>query len=238
MKLSVVIPVYNEKATLMEILRRLVRVDLDKELVIVDDASTDGTRDILEGIRQKGIAGIEGAEPRGKNEIHVFVQETNQGKGAALHRGFKEATGDLLVVQDADLEYDPAEFPKLVKPIEDGLADVVFGSRFAGESRRVLKYWHSMGNKVLTAISNVFTNLNLTDMETCYKVFRIEVIRSLDLREKRFGFEPEVTAKVARGGWRIYEVPISYHGRTYDEGKKIGWKDGFRAIYSIVKYAR
>jgi glycosyltransferase involved in cell wall biosynthesis len=236
-KLSVIIPVLNERATLMEILRRVLAVDLDKELVIVDDGSTDGTKELLKDIEAKGVAGVERAQPKGKNEIRVYFQGVNQGKGAALHRGFREATGDLVVVQDADLEYDPSEFPKLIKPIVEGLADVVFGSRFVGESRRVLYYWHSLGNKVLTGLSNAFTNLNLTDMETCYKVFKIEVIRSLDLREKRFGFEPEVTAKVARGNWRIYEVPISYHGRTYDEGKKIGWKDGFRAIYAIVKYS-
>ena len=237
MTLSIVIPVYNERATLEEILRRVVAVPLDKELVLVDDCSTDGSRDILAELAGKGVNALgDDCEPKGQNTFRVIYQDTNQGKGAALHRGFAAATGEMVVVQDADLEYDPGELPKLCKPIIEGHADVVFGSRFVGESRRVLYYWHSMGNRFLTTLSNMFTDLNLTDMETCYKVFRAEVIKSLVLKEKRFGFEPEVTAKVAKGGWRIYEVPISYHGRTYEEGKKIGWRDGFRAIYAIVKY--
>lgn len=236
MKLSVVIPVYNERATLMEILRRVVAVDLPKELVLVDDCSSDGTRELLTDIAEKGVAAIPEAKPQSLNELKVAFQPVNRGKGAALRRGFEEATGDLVVVQDADLEYDPGDYPKLIKPILDGDADVVFGSRFAGTPRRVLYFWHSVVNKGLTTLSNVFTDLNLTDMETCYKVFRTECIRSIQLEEDRFGFEPEVTAKLARRGYRIYEVPISYHGRTYAEGKKIGWKDGVRAIWAIVKY--
>ena len=236
MKLSVVIPVYNERATLKEILRRVVSVPLDKEIVLIDDCSKDGSREILEDLKKNGLGALGDVKAHGKNEFRVLFQDVNQGKGAALHRGFAEATGEMIVVQDADLEYDPAEFVKLCKPIIDGHADVVFGSRFVGESRRVLYYWHSMGNRFLTTMSNMFTDLNLTDMETCYKVFRAEVLKSLRLEEKRFGFEPEITAKVAKGGWRVYEVPISYHGRTYEEGKKIGWKDGFRAVYAIVKY--
>jgi glycosyltransferase involved in cell wall biosynthesis len=235
-KLSVVIPVFNERATLIELLRRVVAVDIPKELVIVDDMSTDGTRELLRELSEKGLAGIEGAQPRNLNEIHVLFQERNRGKGAALRRGFEEATGDMIVIQDADLEYDPNDYHKLIQPILDGDADVVYGSRFVGTPRRVLYFWHSVLNKALTTLSNVFTDLNLTDMETCYKVFRAECIRSIRLEEDRFGFEPEVTAKLARKGYRIYEVPVSYHGRTYAEGKKIGWKDGVRALYAIVKY--
>jgi len=235
-KLSVVIPVYNERATFKELLRRVIAVDVPKELVIVDDCSTDGTREMLQEIAEQGLASIEEAAPRNLNEVRVYFQEKNAGKGAALRRGFTEATGDLIVVQDADLEYDPNDYHRLIQPIVDGDADVVFGSRFAGTPRRVLYFWHTLGNKALTMLSNVFTDLNLTDMETCYKVFRAECIRSIRLEEDRFGFEPEVTAKLARQGYRIYEVPVSYHGRTYAEGKKIGWKDGVRAVYAILKY--
>jgi glycosyltransferase involved in cell wall biosynthesis len=195
------------------------------EVVIVDDASTDGTRDILATVN----------DPR----VRVFHQGHNQGKGAALRRGFAEATADFVIVQDADLEYDPAEYPRVLGPLLAGRADVVYGSRFAGgEAHRVLFFWHSLGNRVLTLASNAFTDLNLTDMETCYKAFRREVIQSIEIEEDRFGVEPEVTAKVAAAGWRVYEVGISYNGRTYDEGKKIGWRDGVRAIVCIVRYSR
>jgi glycosyltransferase involved in cell wall biosynthesis len=221
---------------LQELLRRVVAVDLPKELILVDDCSTDGSREMLQQLGEKGLAALEGAQPRNLNELRVVFQELNQGKGAALRRGFAEASGDMVVVQDADLEYDPEDYHQLVAPIVDGDADVVFGSRFIGTPRRVLYFWHSVLNRGLTTLSNVFTDLNLTDMETCYKVFRTECIRSIELEEDRFGFEPEVTAKLARKGYRIYEVPISYHGRTYAEGKKIGWKDGVRAVYAIVKY--
>ena len=223
-KLSVVIPVYNEEATLLELVKRVESVEIDKEIVLVDDGSTDGTPAVLDDL--EGTPGV-----------RVFRQERNQGKGAALRRGFREARGELVIIQDADLEYDPAEYPKLVQPILDGRADVVYGSRFVGsEAHRVLYFWHSVGNRALTMVSNMFTNLNLTDMETCYKVFRREVLSSFELEEARFGVEPEITAKVARGRWRVYEVGISYSGRTYEEGKKIGWRDGVRAIICIVKY--
>ena len=225
MKLSVVIPCYNELATIREIVAAVRNCGFPKiEIIVVDDFSTDGTRDLLQG------------ELRKKIDVLV-LHEKNQGKGAALRSGFQAATGDLVVVQDADLEYDPRDYVKVAAPILEGKADVVYGSRFAGgESHRVLYYWHSVGNAFLTRLSNMFTNINLTDMETCYKMFRREIIQELDLKENRFGFEPEVTAKVARLGVRIYEVGISYSGRTYQEGKKIGWKDGFRALYAILKY--
>ena len=228
-KLSVVIPVYNEERWLAELVRRVQVVPIPKELILVNDCSTDRTPLILKQIEEE------------YDNVRVIQQPKNMGKGAALREGFKHCTGDLVIVQDADWEYDPAEYPKLIQPIVDGRADVVIGSRFIGESHRVLYFWHSVANKCLTMLSNMFTNLNLTDMETCYKVFRREVIQSINLKSNRFGFEPEVTAKIARKRkgqrpWRIYEVPISYSGRTYEEGKKIGLKDAFQALYCIVRY--
>jgi glycosyltransferase involved in cell wall biosynthesis len=225
--LSIIIPVYNERQWVEEIIRRVSaadRVGCDLEMVVVDDCSTDGTSDILEKLVQKYPA------------IRLFRQEPNQGKGAALRRGFKEAQGQIVLVQDADLEYDPADYPVLLRPILAGKADVVFGSRFLGGPHRVLYYWHSVGNWLLTTASNTLSNLNLTDMETCYKVFRREVLERITIEQSRFGFEPEVTAKVARAGARVFEVPISYSGRTYEEGKKIGWKDGVKAFYCILRY--
>jgi glycosyltransferase involved in cell wall biosynthesis len=228
-KLSVVIPVYNEERWLAELVRRVQAVEIPKELVLVNDCSTDGTPAILAQLEKQ------------YDNVRVFHQPKNMGKGAALREGFKHCTGDVVIVQDADWEYDPAEYPKLIQPVLDGRADVVIGSRFIGESHRVLYYWHSVANKGLTMLSNWFTNLNLTDMETCYKVFKREVIQGITLKSNRFGFEPEVTAKIARKRagqprWRVYEVPISYSGRTYEEGKKIGMKDAFQALYCIVRY--
>ena len=233
---SVVIPVYNEVRTLAELLRRVVAVDFPKELVIVDDCSTDGSREWLEILQARGLAALEGATPRNENRVSVQFQPKNMGKGAALRRGFQAATGELVVIQDADLEYDPRDIPRLIKPILDGNADVVFGSRFTGETRRVLYYWHAVMNGLLTTLSNMTSGLNLTDMETCYKAFRREVLLSFTLVENRFGIEPELTAKVGHANVRVYEVPISYFGRTYEEGKKITWKDGVRALYAIGKY--
>lgn len=227
MKLSIVIPVYNEAATISEIvdLVRAVDVGMDKEILLVDDCSRDGTRDVL----QKMAAA--------QADLKVLFHEVNQGKGAALRTGFSAATGDIVLIQDADLEYDPREYPRLLQPILGGHADVVFGSRFLGGGpHRVVYFWHYLGNKLLTTLSNMTTNLNLTDMEVCYKVFKREVIQSIPLKENRFGFEVEITAKVARRKLKIYEVPISYYGRDYSEGKKIGWKDGFSALRCIVKY--
>lgn len=226
MKISVVMPCYNEIGTIEAIVDKVLAVDLGQELelVIVDDCSVDGTREYLQTINHLP-------------QVNVIFHQQNKGKGGALHTGFANATGEVIIIQDADLEYDPQEYPKLLRPIVDGKADVVFGSRFAGgESHRVLYFWHSVANKGLTLLSNMFTNLNLTDMEVCYKVFRRRVLEQIQLREERFGFEPEFTAKVARLGCPIYEVGISYYGRTYEEGKKIHWRDGFRAVYAILKY--
>ncbi len=236
MTVSLVMPVFNEVRTLPEILRRVVAVDFPKELVVVDDCSTDGSREWLEDLAAHGLEFLEGARPKNAVSLKVLFQDRNQGKGAALKRGFAESKGDIVVVQDADLEYDPNDLPRLIAPIVHGNADVVFGSRFTGETRRVLYYWHAVMNWGLTTLSNMSSGLNLTDMETCYKAFRREVLQSFVLQENRFGVEPELVAKVGRANLRVYEVPISYFGRTYEEGKKIGWKDGVRALYAIVKY--
>jgi glycosyltransferase involved in cell wall biosynthesis len=224
MKLSVVIPVFNEVRTLEEIIARVQSVSYDKEIVIIDDYSTDGTVDLLRKIEAKS------------GNVKVLYHDRNRGKGAALRMGFAKVTGDIVIIQDADLEYDPREYPQMLEPILDGRADVVYGSRFLGGPHRVMFFWHYVGNQFLTLLSNMMSNLNLTDMETCYKAFRKEVLRDLTLKSDRFGFEPEFTLKVAKRKFRIYEVPISYSGRTYEEGKKINWKDGVAAIFAIIRF--
>jgi glycosyltransferase involved in cell wall biosynthesis len=262
-RVSVVIPVFNEKATIAELIRRVQAVDVDKEIVIVDDNSTDGTRDLLRQIvastegqlvgarkfttesasmlrddvsSMPDSSGRSGLRTLWSGNLRVFFQDRNYGKGAAVRRGIQEARGDLILIQDADLEYDPRDYAALLDPIDRGMADVVYGSRFLGGPHRVLYFWHLVGNKILTLISNMFTNLGLTDVWTCYKVFRREVLQSFELKENRFGFEPEVTAKVSHGRWVVFEVPISYNGRTYAQGKKITWRDAFRAVWCVVRY--
>ena len=225
MKLSVVIPVYNERQTVAQLVRSVQAVELSKELIIIDDWSTDGTRNVLQSIAAE------------YDNVHLLLHDRNRGKGAALRTGIAACRGDVVVIQDADLEYDPQEYHKLIQPILDEKADVVYGSRFSGgQSHRVLYFWHSLGNRLLTLLSNMLTDLNLTDMETCYKVFRRSIVQGITIEEDRFGFEPEVTAKVAKTRCRIYEVGISYSGRTYEDGKKINWRDGVRAVWCILKY--
>ncbi len=222
MKLSVVIPVYNERESLLDVIEKVSESPFDKEIILVDDGSTDGTREILEGIDREGI--------------RIFFHEKNAGKGAAIRTGFAQVEGDIVLIQDADLEYTPDDYPVLLQPLLDQKADVVFGSRFQGGVHRCHLFWHWVANKAITLLSNMLTNLNLTDMETCFKVFRTEVVRKLHLKSNRFGIEPEMTAKVARLGCRIFEVPISYYGRDYSEGKKITWRDGIAAIWHIIKF--
>src|SRR5580693_5611026 len=242
-KLSIVIPVYNEKSTIDEILRRVLDTEPRKEVIVVDDCSTDGTKQILESMAarqakgEKSAPAQDGADSIALRDLRFFFQAQNRGKGAALRRGFAQATGDIVLVQDADLEYNPRDYPTLLEPLLDGRADVVYGSRFLGGPQRVHYFWHYVANRFLTLLSDIFTNLKLSDMETCYKVMLTPVLRGITLKSDRFGFEPEITAKIAKGKWRVYEVPISYAGRTYEEGKKITWKDGVHALWCIVRYS-
>lgn len=222
MKLSIVVPIYNEEKTLQIILERILDQPMEKEVILVDDGSTDGTREILASLDHP--------------DIRVILQPENQGKGAALRAGFAKITGDIVLIQDADLEYDPKEYAALIQPIEDGVADVVYGARFLGGPHRVLYFWHYVGNKLLTLLTNVLFNINLNDMETCYKVFRREALEGVEIQSNRFGFEPEITAKMVKSRQRIYEIPISYFGRTYEEGKKITWRDGLTALYTLFRF--
>ena len=232
MKLSVLVPIYNEEPTLAEIVRRVRAVPMPKEIILVDDGSKDRSREILTQLQEENRRAGDKL-----NDVKVFFQPQNEGKGAALKIAFGHVTGDVIMIQDADLEYDPKDYPSLLQPIQDGLADVVYGTRFAGGgAHRVLFFWHSMGNRMLTLLSNMLTNLNLSDMEVGYKVFRAEVLKGIEIQSKRFGFEPEITVKLAKKGCRFYEVPIAYHGRTYKEGKKITWKDGFAALYYMIRF--
>jgi len=241
-KVSIVIPVYNEKSTIDEILRRVLDTEFRKEVIIVDDCSTDGTRQILENMaarqanNEPSAPAQDGSDAVELRDLRFFFQTPNQGKGAALRRGFAETTGEIVLVQDADLEYDPRDYSVLLEPIIDGRADVVYGSRFLGGPQRVHYFWHNVANRILTLLSDIFTNLKLTDVETCYKVFRKEVLKGIEIKSNRFGFEPEITAKIAKHDWRIYEVPITYAGRTYEEGKKITWKDGVQALWCIIRF--
>ncbi len=229
MLLSIIIPAFNEIRTISEVIKRVAATPYDKEIIVVDDGSTDGTRDYLKEIK-------ENEEKCGQGQLKIIFHDKNMGKGAAIRTGIKHALGDVIIIQDADLEYDPKDYPVLLGPILEDKADVVYGSRFLGGPHRVLYFWHYVGNKLITLLSNMFTDLNLTDMETGYKVFRKEAIKDIEIKSNRFGFEPEITAKIAKKGLRVYEVPISYYGRSYHEGKKITWKDGIKAVFTILRY--